>query len=202
MATEPPDRIAEPRVHTPTPPTTESHEIPASAPPGRAPAGELTSALSAVALLVVTFAMKWYGVVALPHSADRAGIQGAVSAWTELTFARWLIIAAVVTALASVGLHVSQRTHGSQTDTSLVVTAIAALTAAVLAYQVLIEMPAPHTVIDAKLGAYLGVLAATGIALGGVESVLAQRRLRSVPRSRRRAPGRTVASPPQVGRDR
>ena len=200
MATEPPDRIAEPRMHTPTPPTTESHEIPASAtsaaPPGRAPAGELTSALSAVALLVVTFAMKWYGVVALPHSADRSGIQGAVSAWTELTLARWLILAAVVAALASVGLHLSQRTHGSQTDTSLVVTAIGALTAGVLAYRVLVDMPAPHTVIDAKLGAYLGVLAATGVAVGGCESVLAQRRLRSVPRSRRRAAGRAAASSP------
>jgi hypothetical protein len=195
MATQPPDRLTSPRVHTPTPPPTESHEIPARAPavapPGRAPTGELTSALSALGLLIVTFALKWYGVVALPHSADRSGIQSAVSAWTELTLARWLILASVLVAFTSVALHVSQRTHGSQTDTSLIVTTVAALTAGVLAYRVLINMPSPHSVIDAKLGAYVGVLAATGVALGGFESVLAQRRIR---RSKRHRPRRSAAA--------
>jgi hypothetical protein len=192
MAIEPPDRLTTPRVHTPTPPTTESHEIPASAaahhPAGRAPVGELTSALSAFVLLVVTFAMKWYGIVALPHSADRAGIQGATSGWTQLTLGRWLILASVLVAIGSVALHLSQRTHGSQTDTSLIVTVIGTVTALELGYRVLVNMPAPHSVIDAKLGAYLGVVAATGVALGGYESVLAVRRLRRAKRGGQRRP--------------
>ena len=56
-------------------------------------------------------------------------------------------------------------------------------------------MPSPHSVIDAKLGAYLGVLAATGVALGGYESMLAQRRMRRMRRSRRRRPA--VVSQPR-----
>jgi hypothetical protein len=146
-------------------------------------------------LLIVTFGMKWYGIVALPRSADRAGIQGATSAWTQLTLARWLILAAVLVTAGSLALHMSQRTHGSQTDTSRIVTVVGTVTALVLGYRVLIQMPAPHSVIDAKLGAYLGVLAATGVALGGYESMLAQRRMRRMRRSRRRRPA--VASQPR-----
>ena len=202
MATEPPDRLSTPRVHTPTPPPTDSHEIPAGAAghhrPGRAPTGELTSALSALVLLIVTFATKWYGIVALPHSADRAGIQGATSAWTQLTLGRWLIVASVLVAIGSVALHLSQRAHGSQTDTSLIITVIGTLTALELGYRVLVNMPSPHSVIDAKLGAYLGVLAATGVAVGGYESMLAVRRRRRAKRSQNRRPrAAAVASQPQ-----
>jgi len=202
MATEPPPsewRLPDPAPQpTPPPPPEAPSDVeagvdPARDRPGRAPAGELTSALSAVALLVVTFATKWYGIVALPHSADRSGIQGATSAWTQLTLARWLILASAIVTAGSVALHISQRTHGSQTDTSMVVTAVGTVTAAVLGYRVLINMPAPHSVIDAKLGAYLGVVAATGIALGGYESMLAHRRLRRVHASRRRRPAAAAA---------
>jgi hypothetical protein len=203
MAAEPPDRLSTPRVHTPTPPPTESHEIPASAAApargARAPTGELTSALSAVVLLIVTFATKWYGIVALPHSADRAGIQGATSPWVQLTFGRWLIVASVLVAIGSVALHLSQRTHGSQTDTSLIVTVVGTITALELGYRVLINTPSPHSVIDAKLGAYVGLLAATGVAIGGYEYLLAQRRLRRAKRKRHRRPRQAaaVASRPQ-----
>lgn len=187
---EPPEQPASPGAEPPQPALDPARDR-----PGRAPAGELTSALSALVLVIVTFGTKWYGIVALPHSADRSGIQGATSAWTQLTLARWLIVASVIVAAGSIALHISQRTHGSQTDTSLLVTTVGTITAVVLGYRVLINMPAPHSVIDAKFGAYLGVLAATGVALGGYESVLAQRRSRRLRRTRRPRP--TVASQPR-----
>ncbi len=146
--------------------------------PARAPAGELTTALCALTLFVTLFAAKWYGVVALPRSADRSGLQTAASAWDELALLRWLMLLCVLVTLGSVAIHVSQRSHGSQTDTSLGVAAVGTLTAGLLFVRVLVVLPAPGSVLDAKLGAYVGLLAAVGIALGGVESVLDQRRHR------------------------
>jgi hypothetical protein len=45
-----------------------------------------------------------------------------------------------------------------------------------LIYRVLIVLPGPGTVIDQKLGAILGLVCALGIAWGGYESMLEQRR--------------------------
>jgi hypothetical protein len=160
--------------------------------PARAPAGELTSVICALLLLGLMFAVKWFGVVALPRSADRSGIQTAATAWTELSAVRWLMLLTVVITLGSVAIHITQRSHGSQTDTSLLVTAAGTLTAGLLFYRVMVALPSPGSVVDAKLGAFVGLLAAVGVALGGFESVLDQRRRRRrrrvQARSRRRGP--------------
>lgn len=63
-------------------------------------------------------------------------------------------------------------------------TALGALTSALLIYRVLIALPAATEVIDQKLGAILGLLCALGIALGGWES-MREHRARSAKTSRR-----------------
>lgn len=141
----------------------------------RAPAGELFSAASALLLLILLAATSWYGTVSLPRAANRSGRQSAASAWTELSDVRWLLALTIIAALGSVVLHVSQRSHGAQTDTSVVVATLGTLSAASLFVRVLVDLPSPGTVVDAKLGADLGLLAAVGIALGGFESVRARR---------------------------
>jgi hypothetical protein len=50
------------------------------------------------------------------------------------------------------------------------------VTAALLAWRVLIDLPRPDQIIDQKLGAVVGVLAAIGIALGGYERLREERR--------------------------
>jgi hypothetical protein len=161
----------------------------------RAPAGELLSALSALLLLAVMFATKWYGVVALPDGAQRSGTQSASSAWNQLSDVRWMMLLTVLVTLGSVAIHVTQRSHGSQSDTSVVITFVAAITAALLVYRVLIALPAPRDIVDAKIGAYLGLLAAVGVTIGGFESRRAQRLAR---RRRQQGPRRhrPVATPP------
>jgi hypothetical protein len=77
--------------------------------------------------------------------------------------------------LGSFLLHQTQRGHGSQTDTSLLVTVLGALSAASVAYRVLISLPAPTEVLDQKLGAVLGVFSAVGIAVGGFDSLREER---------------------------
>ena len=63
------------------------------------------------------------------------------------------MLLAVAVALCSVVLHASQRSHGARTDTSVVVATVGTVTAAMLAYRVLINLPDPSSVVDIKVGA-------------------------------------------------
>jgi hypothetical protein len=138
--------------------------------------GELVSAISALLLLVLMFAVKWYGVAGVPDpSYARPAVSGAENAWNGMTGIRWIMLATVIAAVGSVALHASQRTHGTRTDTSRVVAALGTITALLLVYRVLISLPGGGTVIDQKLGAILGLACALGIAWGGYESVIEQR---------------------------
>ena len=160
--------------------------------PHRIHTGEIISALSALALLPIMFGLEWYGTVGLPRSR-RSGIETAVNAWQELTITRWLMLLAAVVALGSVILHATQKSHGTKTDTSLIVAGIGSITAIVLGYRVLINLPHPSSVVDIKIGAYLGLLAALGIALGGYDSMLEERARRGK-QVRRRSGQRPLAS--------
>jgi hypothetical protein len=147
--------------------------------PPRAPrirVGALVSATSALALLVIMFATEWYGVAGVPDpSAVRPAVSTAENAWHGLTVTRWVLLATIVASIGAVVLHASQRQHGNKTDTSVVVAALGALSAALLIYRVLIVLPAANRVIDQKLGAFLGLLCALGIAWGGYEAIREQR---------------------------
>jgi hypothetical protein len=149
--------------------------------------GELTSAVSALALLVVMFLTKWYGVAGVPDpSAARPALSTAENAWNGLSIVRWVMLLTIVAALGSVVLHASQRSHGTRTDTSRVVFVLGSLTSVLLFYRVLIDLPEANKVIDQKLGALLGLVCALGIALGGFESVTEQRTLARATKHRSR----------------
>jgi hypothetical protein len=138
--------------------------------------GELTSAASAMGLLLTMFLTKWYGVAGVPDpSAARPAISTAENAWNGLTIVRWVMLATIVATLGSVVLHASQRSHGTRTDTSLLIVTLGSLTSLLLLYRVLIVLPQSSMVIDQKLGALLGLACAFGIALGGLESIREQR---------------------------
>jgi hypothetical protein len=152
--------------------------------------GELISFVCGLMLLPIMFVLDWYGVVGLPLRARRSGITTAENAWRVLTDLRWLMLLAIAVAVGSVLLHVSQRSHGAKTDTSLVVTGVGTVTALLVAYRVLIDLPDSRSVVDVKIGAYLGLLCAIGIAIGGYESIrqVRERGTRVVQRSRAKPP--------------
>jgi hypothetical protein len=127
-------------------------------------------------LLVLMFAVKWFGVAGVPDpSYARPAVSGAEDAWNGLTGVRWIMLATIVAAVGSVVLHASQRAHGSRTDTSRVIAVLGTITSVLLAYRVLIALPGNGTVIDQKLGAILGLACAVGIAWGGYESIRERR---------------------------
>jgi hypothetical protein len=128
---------------------------------------------AAVLLLVFMFAFAWFGVDGIP---GRSELSSSVNAWHAMSDLRWLMLLTSVVAIGSLFLHASQRTHGAETDTSLVITVLGTVTALALAYRVLIDLPSSSSVVDQKLGAYLGLLSAVAIAVGGYDALLAARR--------------------------
>jgi hypothetical protein len=162
--------------------------------------GELTSSVSAVLLLIVLFATEWYGVAGVPDpSAARPAVSGAESGWTGLSLTRWVVLATALVAIGSVVLHASQRRHGTKTDTSRLVAGLGSLTSLLLIYRVLIVLPAGAKVIDQKLGAFLGLVCALGVALGGYESIAEhQARARSVVQRPRRRVRRRAGGSEQI----
>jgi hypothetical protein len=157
--------------------------------------GALITAGSALVLLVVMFATKWYGVDEIPgRVATRTQVTHSANAWNSLSIVRWLMLATIVVAVGSVLLHGSQRSHGSKTNTGALVALLGSVTAVVLIYRVLIDLPSAGSVIDQKLGAIIGVLAAVGIAIGGYESMLEERE-RARRRSHSTRPAKQTASP-------
>jgi hypothetical protein len=167
------------------------------APLTRVNVGELLSAVFALLLLTVMFATEWYGVAGVPDpSYARPATSTAESGWDGLTDVRWVLAATIAAALGSVFLHATQREHGTKTDTSRVVASLGGLSAVLLIYRVLIVLPGDGKVPDQKLGAFLGLLCALGIAWGGGESVIQQRARADARRRRSRRRGRLAPDRP------
>jgi hypothetical protein len=131
--------------------------------------GESLSAVSAILLLVSMFALEWYGVDGIPGRTRK--LSWSVDAWNGLSVGRWVLLATIVVTIGSALLHVSQRGHGAKTDTGPVVATFGWLTAALLIYRVLINLPAPSEIVDQKIGALVGLACGFGIALGASEAL-------------------------------
>jgi formate hydrogenlyase subunit 3/multisubunit Na+/H+ antiporter MnhD subunit len=151
--------------------------------------GERVAAAGGLALLILMFAFKWYGVAGVAgRTTTEPATQSSVNAWDGLSIVRWLMLATILLALGSFALHSTQRAHGSRTNTSPWLTAIGALTAALLIYRVFIVLPNGSEVLDQKLGAVLGVLAGVAIAFGGFDAMREERaRARQATQRHRRA---------------
>jgi hypothetical protein len=137
----------------------------------RVPGGELIAALSAILLVALMFLVQWYGIAGVSGAfASRSGSSSAENAWHGLTTLRWLMLATVLAAIVSLVVRVTQRFHRTQANLGVIVMALGSVTSLLLVYRVLLDLPAPGRVIDQKIGAFLGLLSAIGIAFGGYES--------------------------------
>ncbi len=145
--------------------------------------GELVSSVGALALLVFMFVFAWYGVAGIP---GRSAVVSTEDGWHGLTIIRWLMLLTIAVALGAHRLR----------NGSTFVAALGTLTALLLTYRVLIDLPSSQAVVDQKLGAYLALLSAFAIALGGYDSLRAQRGVQIRPGAGA-AGERTVAANPQ-----
>ncbi|HEV3390734.1 MAG TPA: hypothetical protein VG057_17060 [Solirubrobacteraceae bacterium] len=120
--------------------------------------GEWLAGASAVLLAIFLVGGKWY------DGAGRTG--GSLTGWQALTDLRWLLL---VTIVAAVGLLFTQATHRAPAlpvTMSLVVMLLGIATVVALIVRVLIDPPP-----NVQAGAYLGLLSAIGIMVGGYLSL-------------------------------
>jgi hypothetical protein len=145
--------------------------------------GELISAGSALLLLVLLFAVAWYGVDGIPgRPGSRGGGAGSETGWQGLSGFRWLILLTVLLAFAVLAVHAARPGRQTVAGLRLALLVLAWATAGAVIVRVLIALPSPDRVVDQKLGALCGVVAALGIAYGASDTVREQR-------SRLAAPG-------------
>lgn len=127
--------------------------------------GEIISGAGGVLLLVVLFAVPWYAV----KSPD--GGSTTVTGWDALTTLRWLLLVTIVAALALAYFQATRPAPAIPVALSVIVTALGFLSAVALIYRVLINVPGSDSVVDARVGAYLGLATALAILYGGYRSM-------------------------------
>lgn len=137
--------------------------------------GEVIAGVSALLLLILMFATRWYSVAGIPGTSAHAQAVTTENAWGALTVVRWLMLLTILAAGAAVAVHLAHASASAVAVARLAVTTLGSLTAVLLTYRVLIDLPSPSDVVDQKLGAVLGVACAYGIAVGGFESIREQR---------------------------
>ena len=167
--------------------------------------GELIAGAGAALLLGALWLLPWFSIdrvatargSSLTRSLSTA--VGSEGAWQALAWMRWVLVVAGVVALLPLLARLARRWVGLPRGTHGVVAAMGALAALMLTYRVLIDMPDPSRVVDQRAGAILGLLAASAIAVGGVQSTRA-RAARTRARNERGQPVRATRAPGHVRR--
>jgi hypothetical protein len=140
--------------------------------PSRLRRGEVIAGASGVLLAVLVFLVPWYGLSGRAGRAAAAlGASASVDGWNGLSVVRWLMLLA---ALAAVGLFIlqgTQRAPALPVSFSVIATVLGLVTVLALVYRVLLNVPGPDSLLEAKLGAYLGLLAACGLTYGAFRSL-------------------------------
>ena len=134
--------------------------------PSRLRRSEVVAGASALALLVCVFALPWYG---LSGEAGR-GVSTSVNGWNGLTNLRWLMLLAIIAGLGLAVLQATQRAPAWPVIISVIGTVLGGLTVLALIDRVLIDVPGPSAV-DRRVGAFLGLVSACGIAYGSFRSL-------------------------------
>lgn len=143
---------------------------------GRLTRGELISGASALALVVLLFAFAWYGVDGVPgRGGSRTGVAATETGWEGLSVVRWLVVLTVLVAFAAVAVHADHPARHTVAGLRLALLGLGCATAVTLVIRVLIDLPSPDRVVDQKVGALLGMIAALGVAFGASEAVREQR---------------------------
>jgi hypothetical protein len=133
--------------------------------------GELVGAISALLLALDLVAFKWFEAARAPAvpgvpppTLERE------SAWSTLGAIRWLLVVAILAAVALPAIYGIGRQRLSSALPAIVVTVLGAVLSALLCYRVLIALPDPSRVVDQTLWGVLAVLCSLGIALGGYDA--------------------------------
>jgi hypothetical protein len=145
--------------------------------PARLRHGEVIAGVAAVVLALVIFILPWYGLAGeVGRTASSLGVATTVNGWDGLPTLRWLMLATLLAALALTFFQGSRRAPALPVTLSIIVPALGLLTVLCLIYRVLLAVPGPDSLIEARLGAYLGLVAAIVLTYGGYRSLREEQR--------------------------
>jgi hypothetical protein len=140
--------------------------------PSRLRRGEILAGVSALALLVFVFALPWYGLSGeAARTAAPLGVSTSVNGWNGLTNLRWLMLLAIIAGLSLAVLQATQRAPALPVSVSVIATVLGGITVIALIDRVLIDVPGPSGLVDRRVGAFLGLVSACGIAYGSFRSL-------------------------------
>jgi hypothetical protein len=132
---------------------------------GRLTRGQTIAALGGVVLFVSLF-LDWYSLDAGALGSVLGGIDLSASGWEAFS---WVDLLCALTAIVAVGaalLTATSRTVAIPVGTSVVVAALGAVSAVVILYRI-VNQPGPNDLIVVEVGAYLGLIAAAAVGVGG-----------------------------------
>ncbi|MGZ4187181.1 MAG: hypothetical protein ACXVEW_00705 [Solirubrobacteraceae bacterium] len=136
---------------------------------------EIAAGVAAVVLLVAMFVLPWYGYKGdLAPLAAKLGVKTSADAWNSLSTTRWLMLLTIAAALALVYLQGTRRSPALPATFSLFVWLLGGLTALVLIYRVLINVPGPNDVVSRDVGGFVGLVASIAIGFAGYRSLRAE----------------------------
>ncbi|HLM86786.1 MAG TPA: hypothetical protein VK272_11420 [Solirubrobacteraceae bacterium] len=132
--------------------------------------------VSAIALFIFMFFFKWYGGSA-SASVGGVSVSSSSDAWNTFQNSRWLWLITIVVALAAVAISAGALELKSPVQPSVLVAGLGALSTALILYRIVhhpsggasSSIGAVHYSYSygIKLGIWLGLIAAAGIAYGG-----------------------------------
>ncbi|HEY2602685.1 MAG TPA: hypothetical protein VGI67_14100 [Thermoleophilaceae bacterium] len=126
------------------------------------------AAFGAVALFVFLFFFDWYGIGGeIGAFAERAGISATVNGWHGHSILRWLMLLTIIGALGLTFMAATGRKLSWPIAPSAILTALSGLTTILVAYRLILNNPGPDSIIDTKVGAWLGLLSLVTITVGG-----------------------------------
>jgi hypothetical protein len=141
--------------------------------------GQMVAGISGVLLFIFEFFFKWYGIHL--SAEEQRGLNIAkglgvnipatsVNAWHSLSVIRWVILLTAIIAVASAVVVAMDNAPAIPVSMSVLTTGAGALSAVLILYRI-INQPGPNDLVDVKVGVWLGLLAAIGVAVGGYMSM-------------------------------
>jgi hypothetical protein len=139
--------------------------------------GEKVAGVSAILLFIFMFFFDWFGVKVSGVNGFSGTISGeGGSAWDALEFIRFVLLLTVIGTFVLVGLRLSDSAYEPSVPLSTVVTALGVISGLLILFRI-IDPPTFAEVggisFDAtlKIGIFLGLIAAGGVAYGGYSTM-------------------------------
>jgi hypothetical protein len=140
--------------------------------PSRLRRGELIVGGGALALAVAMFLLPWYGVKSvLAPGLALSGHPTSFDGWNGLSHVRWLVLVTLLAAVLLVWLQGARRAPALPATFGAIVTVLGMLTVLALIYRVLINVPGANSLVDRKVGAYVGLVGSVAVFYGGYASL-------------------------------